>query len=1616
MDSNRFKFNRNIALLITFMLLNFSNAFSQDYDMSFTLSKGAQTHQIGFNGLGFLSGDFCACTFVPPGKVADYFGFQYLRDNDITGMGHNSDFSSIIGNNMLYVLDDAQKALIVQTAKAQVDIIKQYAYLRFPLIDAFVRMRDSIMPPGSPGLDIAAVKAYSAYLYRVDGRVSITRAQLYANIINSLTEDQKHYIDSIAVLGAKNMPVLPEQIDKRPLTNDEFVGVMSIADDIFSWYVGNLDSDVYFCPERQANYFGSFYLKDAPAMGNPNYYIDTSLSQTGGARFIAKLDSAQAALIDVLFDAQKIAMDSLVARRTDISELMRSYLTNSIVDTSAVLSLSETYGALDGEISYYSATNFSKVNWTLTSAQKDSLMVIRNLDDFPCDGAYLYSEKIAMPTIENSDFLFLPASADGLTVTTTVSPDNSGTILGAGIYNQGDVVVLTATPKTGYSFKNWTENGNEVSASATYYFFITSDRILVANFIANTYSVSVNIKPINSGTVTGAGDYNEGTIVTLKATPDDGYTFKDWTDKGTLLSTDTTYQFTINKNLILNANFEQIKNVTVSGNVGIEGASLSYNDGTAKTAISDINGDYSFTIPYNWSGTVVPSLDCYAFTPASKPYTNITTNKPSQDYTVASNSGAVAGKVTGGSNISIGSTSGVLTLSGHTGTVVNWQSSVSPFSVWTDIENTASTYTSGVLTETTQFRAVVQSGICEPANSGSTTVTVTPIANAGPDQSVDEGTTVTLDASKSSTTNGNVLTYLWTAPTGITLNSTTDVKLTFIAPEVSTNTNYTFSLVVNDGIIDSPEDKVVITIKQVNLAPADAGTISGEKNVCKGQNSVIYTVPTILYASSYVWILPTGATGNSTTSSITVNYGASAISGNITVKGYNEFGYGKLSTLPITVNAIPTTPTVGTITNPTCLLSTGSVVLSGLPTSGTWTLTRLPDETTITGTGSSKTISGIEVGTYTFKVTNANGCTSLTSASVVIKPQPSIPDAPTVGDITQPTCTVSTGSVVLNGLPETLTWTLTRTPGLISTTGTGTSKTITGLATGTYTYTVKNSVGCISAVSDNVVIEAQPVTPKAPTLGTITQPTCAVATGSVVLNGLPAIGSWTLTRTPGGITTSGTGESTTISGLEVGTYTYKVFDEVSGCTSLASSSAVIKTPSTIQTPPIVGIITQPTCTVATGSVVLSSLPSTGTWTLSRLPDGTTITGTGTSKTISGLEAGTYTFKVTNSIVCTSVASSSVVIKTQPITPEAPAVGTITQPTCTVSTGSVVLTGLPATLTWTLTRTPGLISTTGTGTSKTISGLATGTYTYIVKNSVGCISAASDNVVIEAQPVIPKAPTLGTITQPTCALATGSVVLNALPATGTWSLTRIPGGTISTGTGISTTISGLPTGTYTYKATNAAGCTSVASPSVVIKAQPVTPTTPVIGTITQPTGIVATGSVIVSGLPAAGSWKLTRTPGSITITGTGTTKTITGLAVGTYTYTVTNTVGCISAESDNVVIVQFGALNASVPVMKGGSIVLDGEESSKMPIAIDPIINNEYVTVYPNPTKGRVYLKFANIPKIGTWITLCNLSGKVISKSLATNIENSINLDGNPPGLYFIRINLNTQKTFKIILE
>ena len=153
---------------------------------------------------------------------------------------------------------------------------------------------------------------------------------------------------------------------------------------------------------------------------------------------------------------------------------------------------------------------------------------------------------------------------------------------------------------------------------------------------------------------------------------------------------------------------------------------------------------------------------------------------------------------------------------------------------------------------------------------------------------------------------------------------------------------------------------------------------------------------------------------------------------------------------------------------------------------------------------------------------------------------------------------------------------------------------------------------------------------------------------------------------------------------------------------------------------------------------------------------------------------------------------------------------------------------------------------GSGSAITISNLSANTYRFTVTNSDGCTSTTSSDVTIDTQPPTPAAPVIGTITQPTCFTATGSVVLNGLPSAG-WTITRYPGGNIQSGTGVSVTISNLSAGTYNFTVTNLFGCTSGSSVPVVINSQPPTPSVPThnidctqghgraVVTVTSPTG-------------------------------------------------------------------------------------------------------------------------------------------------------------------------------------
>jgi hypothetical protein len=379
------------------------------YNIEQAISDKAQGMTISYDALASITGDLGADSFFPPGKVADFWGFQYLRDNDPSEMGHAGDFLTSAAMNTLNNLTATQRAELVALATSQVDDINTYGYKRFVLIDAFRRQIEGDLPAGTTGLSLNAVKAYSAELYRLDGEISFARAQLMGKLINEMSAEQKAYFDAMKGKGMKTWPTVTEPEDIRGLDRDVKVAVMTYAADMYSWYAGSIEADVYFCPERHGTYFGSFYLKDIKAMSDPTYSIPTNLTGDLGETMLQKLNPDQAQLITRLVDTQKPSLQGIVDTRRAISVELRKFLSGGAADEVTVLSLMEKYGAYDGEIIYNLAVNFAKVSQSLTDTQKAGLTALRTEllgDQSHPTGAYLYSQAIPMPEIPNTDFLF----------------------------------------------------------------------------------------------------------------------------------------------------------------------------------------------------------------------------------------------------------------------------------------------------------------------------------------------------------------------------------------------------------------------------------------------------------------------------------------------------------------------------------------------------------------------------------------------------------------------------------------------------------------------------------------------------------------------------------------------------------------------------------------------------------------------------------------------------------------------------------------------------------------------------------------------------------------------------------------------------------------------------------------------------------------------------------------------------------------------------------------------------------------------------------------------------------------------------------------------------------
>ena len=198
--------------------------------------------------------------------------------------------------------------------------------------------------------------------------------------------------------------------------------------------------------------------------------------------------------------------------------------------------------------------------------------------------------------------------------------------------------------------------------------------------------------------------------------------------------------------------------------------------------------------------------------------------------------------------------------------------------------------------------------------------------------------------------------------------------------------------------------------------PVAGNVITGDETVCQGQTAVTYTVPVIANATSYVWTLPPGATGSSTTNSITIDFGLTAASGYIRVKGVNSCGEGETSQMLITVNPLPVA--VGIISaSKIGVVCQGESVVYTVPdfpnaTSYIWTL---PDGATGTSSTNSITVNFSTTavsGDITVRGVNSCGEGEALTKAIEVYPLPADAGAISGSDI------VCQGDTVTYSVPE----------------------------------------------------------------------------------------------------------------------------------------------------------------------------------------------------------------------------------------------------------------------------------------------------------------------------------------------------------------------------------------------------------------------------------------------------------------------------------------------------------------------------------------------------------------------------------------------------------------------
>lgn len=474
---------------------------------------------------------------------------------------------------------------------------------------------------------------------------------------------------------------------------------------------------------------------------------------------------------------------------------------------------------------------------------------------------------------------------------------------------------------------------------------------------------------------------------------------------------------------------------------------------------------------------------------------------------------------------------------------------------------------------------------------------------------------------------------------------------------------------------------------------------------------------------------------------------------------------------------------------------------------------------------------------YSIVIKNSLGCTSY-PYNVWIN-QKNIP-SPSISSI-QPTCAKPYGTIYINSYADQYSYDNGKTW--------STDQMRTNLSSGYYYIMTKNSLGCVSNYQ-YVYISSPPTVPSAPIV-TVKQPSsCGTTDGSIVVNTTASSysfdngASWTTSNTK-----LNTG---------AGTYIIKTKQYSYSCESL-STIVNLTSGTTIAAPNVQ--VTQPTCSIATGSINITSVGDSYSF-----DNGLSFIYTN-SKT--DLPPGKYYIKYRNSLGCVSEAAEVTINKASDL--PAPEYNVI-QPDCTVKTGSISF------------KTKAALYSFDKGitfnTTDSLNNLLPGTYDLMIKDHAGCISLVS-SVTINPAPIIPESP-LFSVTNPSgCSSNIGTIKISTVADEYSFD-----GGK----TWINSAVANLPSGTYYIMARNINGCSSKQS-IAVIDVPPNAPSSPMV-TVVQPISCSNPyGQISITSIASEYSFDNGKTYSSTT--------TAHNLVPGEYFLRVKNNIGC---ESPSIKVV------------------------------------------------------------------------------------------------------------------